>query len=452
LATEIIMPKLGMSMEEGKIARWMKSEGEDVEMGEPLFEVETDKVNMEVEALLSGVLLKILRDPGDVVPVTEIIGYMGDAGEKWVPGENDLTKKIDPEDNKTTEEDRPAPASPESVTTTDPKDRIQGTRVPATPAARRIAAEKGLDLKTVRATGLHGEIRARDVEKVMAVSATPLARKIANTEGIVLSNVNGTGVGGRITKEDVLKELATAEKGFDPKTVKTAKDHPEPIRKKMAGMRRIIADRMLQSHLQAPPVTQHMRADVTELLALRKQLNEMMEDRISLNDLAMKATAMALYEHPEMNVSVDGEDLVYHPEINLGMAVALEEGLIVPVIRSADRLSLADLSRKAKDLATRAREKRLGPDEITGGTFTVSNMGPFDLFAFTPILNPPEAGILGVCTIEKHIQMEGGKIEERRLMGLSLTFDHRAIDGAQSAVFLGRIRSLLERPLEILMR
>jgi pyruvate dehydrogenase E2 component (dihydrolipoamide acetyltransferase) len=447
LATEIIMPKLGMSMEEGKITRWMKSEGETVETGEPLFEVETDKVNMEVEALISGILLKILKDQGDVVPVTEIIGYLGDAGEKWVPGKNDLTKKIHPEDNKATEGDHPAPASLESVTPTNP-----GTRVPATPSAKRIAAEKGLDLKTVQATGHHGEIKARDVEKAMTISATPLARKIANAEGIALSNLTGTGVGGRITKEDVLKELGTAEKGLDLKTVKTAQDGTGPIRKKMAGMRQIIAQRMLQSHLEAPPVTQHMRADVTELLALRKQLNEIMEDRISLNDFAMKATAMALCEHPEMNVSVDGDDLVYHPEINLGMAVALEEGLIVPVIPEADRLSLSDLSRTTKDLATRAREKRLGPDEITGGTFTVSNMGTFDLFAFTPILNPPEAGILGVCAIEKQLQMKGDKIEERSLMGLSLTFDHRAIDGAQSAVFLGRIRSLLERPLEIVMR
>ena len=285
------------------------------------------------------------------------------------------------------------------------------------------------------------------MENVSDISATPLARKIANAEGISLSAITGTGIGGRITKEDVLKK-----RGTTGETVIVARDGEEPIRKKMAGMRKIIAQRMLQSHLQAPPVTQHMRADVTELLALRKQLNEMMEDRISLNDFAMKATAMALREHPEMNVSVDGDDLVYHPEINLGMAVALEEGLIVPVVPMADRLSLADLSRTTRDLAARAREKRLGPDEITGGTFTVSNMGTFDLFAFTPILNPSEAGILGVCAIEKQLRMKGDKIEERSLMGLSLTFDHRAIDGAQSAVFLGRIRSLLERPLEILMR
>ena len=440
------MPKLGMSMEEGKIARWMKSEGDAMETGEPLFEVETDKVNMEVEALVSGVLLKILRDPGDVVPVTEIIGYMGNAGEKWIPGENDLTERIHPEKGNDPD-DHPAPAVSEPITAADPKDRIQETRVPATPAARRIAAEKGIDLKLVPATGCKGEIRARDVEKVSDISVTPLARKIATTEGIPLSAITGTGIGGRITKEDVLKELGTTGE-----TVIAARDGEEPIRKKMAGMRQIIAQRMLQSHLQAPPVTQHMRADVTELLGLRKQLNEMMEDRISLNNFAMKATAMALREHPEMNVSVDGDDLVYHPEINLGMAVALEEGLIVPVIPMADRLSLADLSRTTGDLATRAREKRLGPDEITGGTFTVSNMGTFDLFAFTPILNPPEAGILGVCTIEKQLQMKGDKIEERSLMGLSLTFDHRAIDGAQSAVFLGRIRSLLEKPLEILMR
>ena len=442
MATEIIMPKLGMSMEEGKITRWMKFEGETVETGEPIFEVETDKVNMEVEALVSGVLLRILRGSGEVVPVTEIVGYMGDTGEEWVPRENTAPEEVQPEDNQDIEGDDPAPALQGSATCAGPRGRVA-----ATPSARRIAAEKGLDLKTLQATGPHGEIRAKDVEKAMAVSATPLAKKIASVEGIALSDLNGTGVGGRITKKDVLEKLGTGGE-----TIKTVRDGSGPVRKKMVGMRQIIAQRMLQSHLQAPPVTQHMRADVTELLALRRQLSEIMEDRVSLNDFAMKAAAMALREHPEMNVSVDGEELVYHPEINLGMAVALEEGLIVPVIQAADRLSLTDLSRATRDLATRAREKRLGPDEITGGTFTVSNMGTFDLFAFTPILNPPEAGILGVCTIEKHLQMKGEKIEERRLMGLSLTFDHRAIDGAQSAIFLGRIRSLLERPLEILIR
>ncbi len=442
MATEIIMPKLGMSMEEGKIARWMKAEKEMVETGEPLLEVETDKVNMEVEALASGMLLKILRNSGDTVPVTEIIGYIGEPGEEWGTAENDPSTKPRAESRQEPQNTHPTEASPAFKVSAD-----RGSRVPATPSAKRIAAKKGVDLRTVTPTGQHGEVRARDVENIGTVSATPLARKIAHTEGIDLSDMTGTGVGGRITKEDVLKSL-----GADEGTGKTLQDQEKPTRKKMEGMRRIIADRMLQSHLQAPPVTQHMRADVTELLALRKQLNEITEERISLNDFAMKATAMALYEHPEMNVSVDGDDLVYHSEINLGMAVALEEGLIVPVIPSAERLSLEELAKKTRDLATRARERKLGPDEITGGTFTVSNMGTFDLFAFTPILNPPEAGILGVCTVEKQLQLKDGKIEERSLMGLSLTFDHRAIDGAQSALFLGRIRSLLEKPLEILIR
>jgi len=441
LATEIIMPKLGMSMEEGKIVGWLKTEGEMVETGDTLLEVETDKVNMEVEALVAGMLLKILRNAGDIVPVTEIIGYIGEPGEEWAGEENEPAAKAHGEGPSEPEDPNHAPITPEFRVTTE-----QGSRVPATPSAKRIAAEKGVDLRTVQPTGRHGEVRARDVEKAGSISATPLARKMANAEGIALSSLTGTGVGGRITKEDVLKQLDAAED-----TRRTFQASEGPIRKKMEGMRRIIAERMLQSHLQAPPVTQHMRADVTELLALRKQLNDIKEDRISLNDFAMKATSMALREHPEMNVSVEGDELVYHSEINLGMAVALEDGLIVPVIQAADQLSLTELARKTRDLAGRAREKRLGPDEIMGGTFTVSNMGTFDLFAFTPILNPPEAGILGVCTVEKHLQLAGEKIEERSLMGLSLTFDHRAIDGAQSALFLGRIRSLLERPLEILI-
>ncbi len=441
MATEIIMPKLGMSMEEGKIVRWMKAEGDSVETGEPILEVETDKVNMEVEALISGILLKILKNSGDVVPVTEVVGYMGEPGEVWRPDEEKSVEQTQKEDRLESQD------TPRTDITPQPHISPQeGTRIPATPAAKRLAAEKGVDLKSVQATGAYGEVRARDVERITEISATPLARKMAHAEGIPLSDLKGTGVGGRITKEDVLKHLDGMEE-----TGAALEEHREPVREKMTGMRRIIADRMLQSHLQAPPVTQLMRADVTELLALRKQLNDILEERVSINDFALKATAMALLEHPGMNVSVDGDDLVRHQEINLGMAVALEEGLIVPVIRSADMLSLEDISRRARDLAARARSKKLGPDEISGGTFTVSNMGTFDLVAFTPILNPPEAGILGVCTVEKHLQLQDGNVVERSLMGLSLTFDHRAIDGAQSALFLGRIRSLLERPLEILL-
>jgi len=196
-------------------------------------------------------------------------------------------------------------------------------------------------------------------------------------------------------------------------------------------------------------VTLHAKADVTDLVAFRMQLNEKLDVKLSFNDFVLKATAIALTETPTMNVSLDGDEIVYHGEIHVGMAVALDDGLIVPVIRHVNSLSLKQLAQKTKQLATRAREGRLLPDEYSGGTFTVSNLGMYDIVSFTPIINSPESAILGVCTIDEELKKVGENIECRQIMGLSLTFDHRIIDGAQGAVFLRRIKSLLETPLEI---
>jgi pyruvate dehydrogenase E2 component (dihydrolipoamide acetyltransferase) len=216
-------------------------------------------------------------------------------------------------------------------------------------------------------------------------------------------------------------------------------------------MRKIIADRMVQSHLQAPPVTLNVKADVTELVALRKQINERLDIRISFNDFILKATAIALAETPGINASLEGDEIVYKTGIHLGMAVAVDDGILVPVIKDADTLSLKQIAQKAKELSAKAREEKLTPDECSGGTFTVSNLGMYDIVSFTPLLNPPESTILGVCTIENELKMIGEKIENTRIMGLSLTIDHRIIDGAQGAVFLQHIKSLLENPLEIVV-
>lgn len=433
------MPKAGMAMEEGTIVQWFIKVGERVEEGEPLLEIETDKVAMEIESPASGVLLRILRNEGEVVPVTQTIGWIGEPGEE-----------IEEEpvfEAQAFREEIPARSEAKELVAAPGKKVLHpaGARVAATPLARRLAAQKGIDLIMITPSGSRGEVKARDIESVAEISATPLARKMAKDLGIDLAGVDGTGFGGKIREADILAVGKPSSKDSAG-----AVSPREPVRVPMRGMRKRIAERMLQSHLQAPPVTLNVNVDVTDLLEIRKCLNDSLDSKISINDFLLKVTAIALREHPAINASIDGDEIVYHPDINLGMAVALEEGLITPVIRHADTLSLLQLSKVTKELSEKARGGGLLPDDYMGGTFTVSNLGVYDIVYFTPIINPPESGILGVCAIEDRVRINGEKIEKRKVMGLSLTFDHRVIDGAQSAVFLKRIKSLLENPLELM--
>lgn len=444
MAVPVIMPKAGMAMEEGTVVEWLKKEGDMVEAGDPLLEIATDKVNMEIEATDSGVLLKILKGPGEVVPVTQTIAYIGKSREEIkdiLPG----TSAPIHDEGKT--ENLPAR---ELILQTVEEPGIVENRVAATPLARTLAVQKGVDLKTIIGTGHYGEIKARDVErqiqKQKAILATPLAKKIAVARHIDLSAVQGSGPGGRILRDDVLLSAKILDN-----PAKTPAGVENVTRRPLQGRRKIIADRMLQSHLQAPPVTLNVKADVTELVALRKQINESLDIRISFNDFILKATAIALAKTPGINVSLEGDEIVYKTGIHLGMAVAVDDGILVPVIKDADTLSLKQIAQKAKELAAKAREEKLTPDECSGGTFTVSNLGMYDIVSFTPLLNPPESAILGVCTIENELKMIGEKIENRKVMGLSLTIDHRIIDGAQGAVFLQHIKFLLENPLEIVV-
>ena len=435
MATRVFMPKAGMAMEEGTILQWFKKEGDKVATGDPLLEIETDKVNMEVEAAASGVLLKIIRSEGETVPVTETIGWIGEPGEE-VPEAGEPKLDITSES---------ANAQVENVVVEQPQTAAAYAaadgKVAATPLARKLAAEKGVDLSTIAPSGSFGEVKARDVENIAAISATPLATKIAKDLNIDLAAIKGTGIGGKIKEADVLAAGdTTVAQPMVPQVIE------EAVRKPMRGMRKVIAERMLQSHLTAPPVTQNVKADVTELLSVRKKLIESLEQKISINDILLKVTAIVLRQYPAMNVSIDGDHLVYHPNVNLGMAVALEEGLIVPVIRNADRLSLIQISEAATELAQKARSGKLMPDDYTGGTFTVSNMGSYGITSFTPIINQPESGILGVCAIEDQLTLNGTEVEVRKMMALCLTYDHRAVDGAQSAIFQNKIKAILENP------
>ncbi len=431
MAHTIIMPKAGMAMEEGTIITWFKGEGDTVEKGEPLLEIETDKTNMEVESPASGTILTILYGEGAVVPVTRPIGFIGEPGEA-VPEAPEDTAAPD--------------AVREKQVTTVPAAGTLGRQegnIAATPAARRLAHEKGIDLSMVPPSGSKGEIRERDVVSFHLPGATPGAIDAAVKSGIDLSEVSGSGIGGRIRRTDVelhIKDRSTAS------AFGAADERSLPL----SGMREVIARRMLESHQTIPPVTLETKADVTRLLSVRKELNESTGEHVTINDFVLKAAATALAEVPGINVSVAEKSIIHHGHINIGIAVALENGLIVPVIKDANFRSIFDLSREVKTLAEKAREGKLLPDDYSGGTFTITNLGMLGITSFTPIINMPESAILGVCAIEDVLKMNGEAIENRNIMTLCLTHDHRSIDGAQGARFLQTMVHYLENPAILL--
>jgi pyruvate dehydrogenase E2 component (dihydrolipoamide acetyltransferase) len=459
MATAIIMPKAGMAMETGTIIEWNVAVGDRIEVGDEILEIETDKVAMPVEAETSGVLLAITRQPGDVVPVTETIGWIGESGEAIPDGEPAGTTAGAPSGAASPgggEEAAASGAGTPSATDTPtagktPRGGSEDGRVPATPAAKRLAVERGVDLHSVAASAPDGAIRTRDLPAGGGEAAvTPLAREEARRAGIALDGIHGSGPGGRIRRRDVV-EQAVLQPSVTAVTT-TSADTRAPL----VGMRKVIAERMLESHRTMPPVTLNCVVRMNALLELRRQLNDGAESAgrrpFSINDVLLLATAKAVRACPWVRVSLDGEDVVQHEAVDIGMAVALEQGLIVPVIRAADSLSLTAISERARDLGRRARERKLEVSELQGGTFTVSNLGMYGITTFTPIINPPQAAILGVGTIRKELEFaEGGSISERSVMDLSLTVDHRLVDGAQGALFLRELTGLLEHPARILV-
>lgn len=476
MATEVIMPKAGMAMEKGTVIQWFKKPGEYVEAGEPLLEIETDKVAMEVEAEVSGYLLKILHDAGDEVEVIKPIGFIGEQGEEppaaggsdapadssasGATGEKGATAGASQEPSGATASETGGGAP--TATGGSPAKAAGGAtngKVPSTPAAKRRAGELGVSVTEASATGTWGEVRLRDVERlaetgepgevtVAGKRISPLARKLAEERGIDISSVEGSGPGGRILKRDVSEQgrpVAAAGSSGAAITGETGE------RKPLKGMRKTIAERMHQSHMTVPPVTLNRKVTVDALLSLRKRLNEEMETKISINDFIVKAVALALKDAPYMRTTIEGDELVEMREINIGIAVALEEGLMVPVVRNADAITLSALSDRSKDLARRARDRKLEPDELQGGSFTVTNLGMFGITSFTPIVNLPQSAILGVNSAEEELYLEGGEVKSHKVMTLSLTIDHRVIDGAQGAIFLDRLAKLIEAPMRILV-
>ena len=436
MAKLVVMPKLGLTMTEGAVSRWLKKEGEAVKEGEALFEVETDKLTNTIEATASGRLLKILAQEGETLPCLAGVAVIGEAGEdisSLVPGAQAAPA---PE---------PAAAAPETAA---PAPKAPGGRVVASPAAKKLAKELGLDIALVPGTGPGGRVTEEDVKKFKVApppppeppkpapepgpKASPLAAKAAAEIGIELKDVPHKG--GRILAADI---LAAASKAPD--------EAPREEIKPMTGMRKAIARNMHNSHMTSPTVSFNLGCDVSELAKLRQKLKA--EDvKISYTDILVKLTALALREFPLLNCSVDGDKIIYKNYVNIGVAVALDNGLIVPNVPDADKKSLREISAEVKELASLARTGGLPMDRLKGGTFTITNLGMYGIESFTPIINQPEVAILGVNTIEDKAVVVDGELCIRPILNLSLTADHRVVDGSVAAQFLQKLKKLIECP------
>lgn len=419
------MPKWGLTMHVATIVKWLKKEGEPVEKDEPLCTVMTEKILYEVAAPEAGILARILAGAKAKVSIGQVIAIIAEPGEEIPELETAPTAIA-------------APTAEEIAKVRPPEPRPAGTSVLASPAARRVAKELGVDISKVTPSGRR--VSEEDVrhyyEEQSRIVASPLARRMAEEESVDLAQVEGSGPGGRITEEDVLSVLAQREVGAAAL----------PQRTPFAGVRQAIAEHMVHSLQTMAQVSMNTRADVTALKATREALGTRWGRTPSYTDLLVRAVTVALKEHPLLGAKLEGGEIVMPSEFNIGVAVALDDGLIVPVVRDADKLTLVEISDRVKDLAQRARENALDVDEVTGGTFTITNLGMFGIEAFTPIINPPEVAILGVGRIVPELALVDGQVIARDVLTLSLTIDHRIVDGAPGAQFLQTLVQLLEHP------
>jgi pyruvate dehydrogenase E2 component (dihydrolipoamide acetyltransferase) len=433
----VVMPKLGLTMKQGKIIKWFKQEGQRVEAGEKLFEVATDKLTNEIEAAESGIVRKLLAAPGESVACLKPIAIIGGA-------EEDISGLLPPEGGAGISEAAPkAETKRAAVQAAEviPKEPLHTGRIVASPAAKKLARERGADLAYIKGTGPKGRIRLKDVELhhgVQVPKATPMAVKTAQTMGINLQEVQSLD---RITKQDVVLH-------YEKQLSKTAAD-PIETRQAMSQMRKVIAERMSDSWHTSPAVTYDIEVDMTQLQKLKDQLKE--EKKLTYTDFLIKLVSEALLEFPLLNASVEGEEIIIRNYVNMGVAVAVENGLVVPVIPYANTKGLRVISEQVKELSYKAKANLLSSDEMTGGTFTITNLGMYGIHSFSPIINQPEVAILGVNAIRETPIFENGSVVSKPIMKLSLTADHRVADGAVAAQFLHRIKQYIEKPGMLLL-
>jgi pyruvate dehydrogenase E2 component (dihydrolipoamide acetyltransferase) len=464
MATEVIMPKLGQTMEEGTIVEWLKQEGDPVGRGEVLFTTESDKATLEVEAPTRGFLRKILVPAGETVPVLTVVALITRTADEDIP---EYEAQFQVSGSRSQVAEAAASPTPEPETLRPETLKRPSGRIFASPRARKLARERGVDLAQVAGTGPNGRIVERDVVAYLEArpEATPVARRLAERTGLDLRGVSGSGPGGRITKDDVeqaLIEFRAAEPApptlpvpetGEPETLK-----PETL-KPMTGVRAVVARRMSESHRTTAPVTLTTEADATAFVELRQRLKASLADELGFdlgyNDLLIKLVARALREFPYMNARLEegggDEGAIRHlREVNVALAVDTERGLLVPVVRDADRKGLVEIVRQVRDLVARAQSGQALPDELSGSTFTITNLGMYEVDAFTPLINLPETAILGVGRIKARPAVVDGELCVRQTMWLSLTFDHRLVDGAPAARFLQRIVQLIQEPYLLL--
>jgi pyruvate dehydrogenase E2 component (dihydrolipoamide acetyltransferase) len=445
MITRVVLAKLSPTMEEGTIVKWSKQEGDAVKVGDVLAEIETDKANMEMEALGNGVLRKVLVPAGGKAPIGTLIGVIADAGEDIAPTLAEASKAaaaLAAPAPAAAAAPAPAAAKPQAPPAAAPAQPV-ATPAPAPAAPARAPAPPPAATPATAASG--------------RVKASPLARVIAARSNVQLASVTGSGPGGRIVKRDVEGYIAQpAAARSAPAAVAARPAAPVPsvvpgTALPLSSMRRTIAKRLSESAFTAPHFYVTVEIDMDAAVSLREQLVRAEEVKVSFNDLVVKACGRALTRFPTVNASWTGETIQTHAEVHIGVAVSIPDGLITPVVRNADRKHVVDISAEVKDLAKRARDRKLKPEEFMGSTFTISNLGMFDVTEFTAIINPPEACILAVGAVRQQPVVKDGQLAVGHRMKVTLSSDHRVVDGALAAQFLAEVRHLLENPVSLLL-
>jgi pyruvate dehydrogenase E2 component (dihydrolipoamide acetyltransferase) len=404
MATEVIIPSLGEVVEHVTILKWFKSEGDWVAKGEPLLEVESEKVTVEIEAPASGILARILFPKGSKVPIAQVVAIIAARGERIAEQYGEPMPRASETAGGPLQ--RPMPVQ---------ERKSDGVR--AAPVARKLAEQHGIDLSLVKPTGPHGTIMKKDVEEYLAFSSAGPAASAKKNEEMV-----SHGLPAALAAKEPIESL--------------------PIE----GVRRVIFNNMYQSLSQTAQLTLHTEACAESLVALRGRFSGKGQD-VSYNAILVKISAMALRLHPKINVSVEGDNIRVWRQVHIGLAMEAKEALIVPVVRNSDMKTIWEIEREIKELVEKTRQNKLSPDELVNGTFTLSNLGFADIDYFTPIIRPPESAILGVGRIVKKPGIKDDQVVPEARIGLSLTFDHRIIDGAPAARFLNTIKGMIEDPL-----
>lgn len=422
MAIAIDMPKLSDTMEEGVIAKWNVKEGDQVKSGDVIAEVETDKATMDVEVFDDGTILKIVAAEGDAVPLGGLMAVIGDPGENI----DDLLAEFDGGSSETPKKEEAKPEKKEtSEKEFDPILGDVGKQAPAETTTKESAADDG------------------------RIKASPLARKMAEEGGIELSRVKGSGPEGRIVKKDIETfKPETSAPAVQPVSFESKAEDKEM---KISQMRKTIARRLAESKFTSPHFYETIDINMKAAVAARSAMNEKSEVKISFNDLVIKACALALRKHPEINSSWMGDVIRQHGDVHVAMAVAIDDGLITPVIRHTDQKGLMQIAAESKDLAKRARNRELQPQDWEGSTFSVSNLGMFGIDQFTAIINPPNACILAIGSIRDTPVVENGAVVPGKMMKVTLSSDHRVVDGAVAAQFLNSVRDYLENPVTMLL-